>query len=245
MVRGVEGALVMFEVMDGRHPVDTERDRRDGSGAFGALHAGVAGLRLGILTPAERELASADILALYDAAVERLEALGARLEPFAMPLSVAQMRDGTGAIIGCEGYYNHGALYDDPQAPVDTDCRPRILLGKGVSARDYIAAMVRRREDQDRFERTARGFDALLWPTVATAAVPLDEVDQSGTPAGFTRAANYLGLCALSTPMGLTAGGLPGGLQIIARADDEATALRVGAAVEMCCGDIGTPPMAT
>jgi aspartyl-tRNA(Asn)/glutamyl-tRNA(Gln) amidotransferase subunit A len=85
------------------------------------------------------------------------------------------------------------------------------------------------------------GIAALLSPTVATAAVPLDEVDQSGTPAGFTRAANYLGLCALATPMGLTADRLPGSLQITARANDEAMALRVGAAYERVAPDIGHP----
>jgi aspartyl-tRNA(Asn)/glutamyl-tRNA(Gln) amidotransferase subunit A len=84
----------------------------------------------------------------------------------------------------------------------------------------------------------------LLSPTVATAAVALDQVDQSGTPAAFTRAANYLGLCALATPMGLTPQGLPGSLQIIARGNDEAMALRVGAAFEAATPSIGVPPMA-
>ncbi len=243
MVRGAEGALIMLETLDGRHPADTEQDWRAGTGAFEVLHAGVGGLRLGTLDDAGRVGVEPDILSLYDAAVDALRSLGATAEPFTMPLTFNQMRDGTGIVIGCEGYYHHGALYDDPEAPVDTDCRPRILIGRGVSARDYIGALERRRQDQARFAQAFRGVDALLSPTVGMAAVPLDRVDQTGTPAGFTRAANYLGLCALSTPMGLTPDGLPGGLQIVARAGDEPTALRIGAACERTLPPIGPPPM--
>jgi aspartyl-tRNA(Asn)/glutamyl-tRNA(Gln) amidotransferase subunit A len=241
MVRGVEGALLMYQAMAGVHPSDSECAWQAGSGAFGALRAGVAGLQLGILGDDARAGVAPDILALYDEAVAALRRLGAVCKPFRAPLSFEQMRDGTGVIIGCEGYFHHGAMYDDAQAPVDTDCRPRILLGKGVSARDYIAALRRRSADQARFACAMDGIAALLSPTVATAAVPLDQVDQSGTPAGFTRAANYLGLCALATPMGLTADRLPGSLQITARANDEAMALRVGAAYERFAPDIGHP----
>lgn len=245
MVLGVEGALLMYQAMAGVHPAESERDWRAGAGPFSVLRTGVAGLRLGILSDAGRAGVAPDILALYDEAIEALRRIGAVCTPFETPLSFEQMRDGTGAIIGCEGYYHHGAMYEDPQAPVDTDCRPRIMLGKGFSARDYIAALQRRRADQARFAAALDGIDALLSPTVATGAILLDEVDQTGTPAGFTRAANYLGLCALATPMGLSGEGLPGSLQITARANAEAMALRIGAAYERVAPDIGHPPMAS
>jgi aspartyl-tRNA(Asn)/glutamyl-tRNA(Gln) amidotransferase subunit A len=244
MVRGAEGALLMYQSMAGVHPADSERDWRAGSGPFAALRAGVAGLRLGTLTEHERAGVAPDVLALYDDAVEDLRSLGAVAEPFAPPLTFEQMRDGTGAIIGCEGYYYHGAMYEDPEAAVDSDCRPRILLGKGVSAREYIAALRQRETGKARFATALAGIHALITPTAATAAVPVAEVDQSGTPAGFTRAANYLGLCALSTPMGLTPGGLPTGLQIITRAGEELLALRIGAAFERAISGVGIPPMA-
>jgi aspartyl-tRNA(Asn)/glutamyl-tRNA(Gln) amidotransferase subunit A len=41
----------------------------------------------------------------------------------------------------------------------------------------------------------------------------------------YTRAANWLALCALSLPNGATASGLPTGLQALARAGDDATLL--------------------
>ena len=43
--------------------------------------------------------------------------------------------------------------------------------------------------------------------------------------------------------MGLTSGGLPGGLQIMARHSDEASAIRVGASFEAARGGIGHPEL--
>ena len=78
--------------------------------------------------------------------------------------------------------------------------------------------------------------DRILFPTLGIVAVPLEEVRPSDYPAGFTRPVNYLGMCAASVPMGLTPDNLPAGLQIVARAGEEATALRIGAAFERTRG---------
>ena len=74
--------------------------------------------------------------------------------------------------------------------------------------------------------------DALLTPTTLTPAIPIDQVDQSGTAAHFTRAGNYLGLCGIAIPNGFTRAGLPTSLQILCHTGDEATALRIGWAYE-------------
>ena len=75
-------------------------------------------------------------------------------------------------------------------------------------------------------------FDALLLPSTETPAIPLTAVDESGTPARFTRAGNCLELCALSVPNGLSPDGLPTSLQIACQGHEEAMALRIGWAYE-------------
>ena len=65
-----------------------------------------------------------------------------------------------------------------------------------------------------------------------TAAIPIDQIDQTTTPAHFTRAGNYLGLCAVAVPNGFTAGGLPTSLQVMCAAGQEAMALRIAWAYE-------------
>ena len=72
----------------------------------------------------------------------------------------------------------------------------------------------------------------LLTPTSLTPPLPIDQVDQAGTGAHFTRPVNYLGLCGLAVPDGFTPGGLPLSLQIVCRAGEEAMALRIGWAYE-------------
>jgi aspartyl-tRNA(Asn)/glutamyl-tRNA(Gln) amidotransferase subunit A len=91
-----------------------------------------------------------------------------------------------------------------------------------------LRALSERDEAKRDFAAALGDVDALLTPTTRTAAVPLDEVDQTSTPAHFTRFVNALEGCALALPNGFTTTGLPLSLQIICRGYDEATALRIG-----------------
>jgi aspartyl-tRNA(Asn)/glutamyl-tRNA(Gln) amidotransferase subunit A len=137
-----------------------------------------------------------------------------------------------GRIIGAEGYRFVGHLVDDMSLPVDPHVRPRIQLGRGMSARDYLLALAQCQEHRRAFATALADVDALLTPTTQTAAIPIAKVDQSGTAAVFTRAGNYLGLCALALPNGFTADHLPTSLQIMCHAGREDVALRIGWAYE-------------
>jgi aspartyl-tRNA(Asn)/glutamyl-tRNA(Gln) amidotransferase subunit A len=89
-----------------------------------------------------------------------------------------------------------------------------------------------RRVAQAAYYQTMCGFDAVLTPTITDAAPEVAKVDQSVSPGHFTRPFNYLGMCGLALPTGLTSSGLPTSLQIAARGGEEALALRIGAALE-------------
>jgi len=160
--------------------------------------------------------------------VETLARLGAAIVDVALPCRFADATDMTGRIIGSEAYQLVGDLVDNPALPIDDAVRPRIQLGRGISARDYLAALAERDALKRRFLAALDGIDALLTPTTQTAAIRVDSVDQTTTPAHFTRLVNLLELCALAVPDGFTATGLPLSLQIICRPYDEATALRIG-----------------
>jgi aspartyl-tRNA(Asn)/glutamyl-tRNA(Gln) amidotransferase subunit A len=173
-----------------------------------------------------------EVLAAYDASVETLAGLGARIVRPTLPHRFSDYAAATGRIIGCEGYRFVGHLVDDMSLPVDPHVRPRIQLGRTISARDYLMTLAERDERRREFAAAIADADALLTPTTQTAAVPIAEVDQSGTAAHFTRAGNYLGLCALAVPNGFTTAGLPTSLQILGHPGDEATVLRIGWAYE-------------
>jgi aspartyl-tRNA(Asn)/glutamyl-tRNA(Gln) amidotransferase subunit A len=125
-----------------------------------------------------------------------------------------------------------GDIVDRMDLPVDDAVRPRIWVGKSLSARDYLRALAERESVKQEFANVFRDVDALLTPTTATPAIPIAEADQSDTPAVFTRMVNLLDLCALSLPNGFTTAGLPTSLHVVGKGYDEATVLRIGWAYE-------------
>jgi aspartyl-tRNA(Asn)/glutamyl-tRNA(Gln) amidotransferase subunit A len=229
MARSVEDAALLYSVMHGPDPLDLHTlSAPPQADVMATLRRGVRGLRLTRMPANERSACAAEVLAAYDAAVDTLANLGAEIVDIALPCRFADATDMTGRIIGSEAYQLVGHLVDDPALPIDDAVRPRIQLGRNISARDYLAAIAERDELKRRFLAALDGVDALLTPTTQTAAIRVESVDQTTTPAHFTRLVNLLELCALAVPDGFTATGLPLSLQIVCRPYDEAMALRIG-----------------
>ncbi len=239
MARTITDTAIMYEVMDGRHPADTDHDLSAAIGLFAGPD--IAGLKLGALTADERDGIEPVVLEHYDAALDRLAALGARIVPFKLPVPIEHMKQDVGTIISAEGYFHHGDKYETPSNRMDTDVKPRIMAGRDISSRRLTEALFRRQLHKREVLARMQGIAALLTPTTAAPAPAIDAIDQRTTPATFTRAVNYLGFCASTVPMGLTSEGLPTGLQTVARGGDEAMALRIAGAFERDFGGIGRP----
>jgi aspartyl-tRNA(Asn)/glutamyl-tRNA(Gln) amidotransferase subunit A len=228
MARSVTDAALLYNAMQGPDPLDPRTRGVIPEDPMPMLKRGVRGLKLAAMLEAERTGVAADVLAAYDASLDALTGLGAEIVSVRLPRRFADFTDLTGRIIGAEGYFLLGDLVYDLSLPIDDAVRPRIGVGRAISARDYLRALSERERAKKEFVATLDGIDALLTPTTMTAAIPLDKVDQNSTPAHFTRFVNALDLCALALPNGFTADGLPLSVQIICRGYDEATALRIG-----------------
>ena len=117
------------------------------------------------------------------------------------------------------------------------EVRRRVLIGTYVLSAGYYdayylkAQRVRALIARD-FAAAFERVDCILAPTAPSAAFAIGE--KSDDPIAmylndvFTVPANLAGLPAISVPAGLSADGLPLGLQVIGRAFDEETVLRVG-----------------
>ena len=228
MARSVEDAALLYWAMQGPDPQDPRTQRAPPHDPIPGLKRGVRGLRLGRMPDREREVARADVLAAYDESLAQLERLGAEIVDVALPYPFASVLQLSGRIMSAEGFAINRALIEDGSLPLDEDVRPRLLAGRTITAQAYLDALEEREAMKAEMAAALEGIDALLTPTTAIPAIPLDEVDQTASPAHFTRPANFFDLCALSLPNGFSAEGLPISLQIIARGYDEATALRVG-----------------
>jgi aspartyl-tRNA(Asn)/glutamyl-tRNA(Gln) amidotransferase subunit A len=228
MARSVEDAALLYTVMQGADPLDPLTLGRSYTDPMPSLKRGVRGLRLARMPQTERAFASADVLAAYDASLEELARLGADIVAVDLPFGFADVAALNLRIMAAESYANLHDLIDDEKSPLDPDVRPRIAAGRNVSSQAYIEALQAREAMKRQFAAALDGIDALLTPTTMTTALPLDEVDQSKAPAHYTRFGNFLDLCGVALPNGFGGDGLPTSLQIICRAYDEATALRIG-----------------
>jgi aspartyl-tRNA(Asn)/glutamyl-tRNA(Gln) amidotransferase subunit A len=123
-------------------------------------------------------------------------------------------------------------IVDNNELGLDEAVRPRIRGGAGISSREYLEMLAERETLKREFASLTVDVDAVLTPATTTAAIPVNAVDQTATPAIFTRWVNYLDLCALAMPNGFAASGLPLSLQIVCRGGEEAMALRIGWALQ-------------
>ncbi|MCC6532480.1 MAG: amidase [Burkholderiales bacterium] len=233
LTRAVEDAALLLSALHGPDVNDPRTLAQAPSDVLSDLKTPVVGLRLAVLPPAELGEVDPEVMSAFDAALDSLRGLGARIDTLRLPVSFASLAELTGKIIAAEGYALHRAWIDRDDLPFDPDVRARLRAGRTISAADYIGVRAQRRRLRHEVDRLLCDFDALLLPSTPLAAIPLSGVDQSQSPMSrLTRPINLLDLCALSLPCGFTRAGLPISLQICGRGFEEARILRIGWAFE-------------
>ena len=232
----VEDAALLTAAMAGPDPRDAATlavPRLD----FDAVLAGLPDARgMRITALADDELppdTTPDVARAQARAIEVLRDAGAVVEQAHVPVDFEDLMVRNGRIIATEAWALHRAYIEDPKLEIDPWVRKRTVGGKGVSAADYIDELATRRRAGASFAEWMRGRDALLTPTLPIAALPVVDVDEVSTPlATFTRVANYLGICALALPAGLSSDGLPVSVQLLGAPFAEATLIRAGRAFQ-------------
>jgi len=233
IARSVEDCAILLALLQGNDPLDPLTAALPPSAPLEHLRRGVKGLRLARLPDGERAEFDAEVLAAYDRSLKELAAMGSEIVDLAKGgRTLRESGDLVGKIISAESYCRLAELVDNDALPLDQAVRARVRAGASISSRQYLDVLADRESAKREFSARIEGIDAVLTPSTMTPAIPLAEVDQTTTPALSTRWVNYLDLCALSLPNGMTAGGLPVSLQIACRGGDEAMALRIGWALE-------------
>jgi len=232
MCRNVEDAALLYRLIAGPDSRDQRTLLQPVEDPVPGLYRGVSGLRLARVPDSELDAIDDEVAQAYEESLKLLEQLGAQLCEVDLPHTFAGMGGLVGRIIGAEGYSYVGHLTDDDSMPVDNDVRPRIGIGRNMTARNYLLALREQQQIKVEFDRALDGIDALLTPTTAEPAPRIEDIDQSGTAARFTRPVNLIERCALALPNGFTVNGLPTSLQIICAPYREALALQIGCTYE-------------
>ena len=138
-----------------------------------------------------------------------------------------------------ESYAAHHARLECGAHQIDHRVVARMMLGKGISAQDYLELHNRRHTWIAAAQHTLQGFDAMLCPTVPMVA-PLIEPLFQDDEAFFKvnrlllrnpSAINYMDGCAWSLPCH-AAGELPVGLMVSGLAGHDARLAQVALALE-------------
>jgi aspartyl-tRNA(Asn)/glutamyl-tRNA(Gln) amidotransferase subunit A len=257
MARTLEDAAIILEVIAGHDPKDSTSSYRSVDPYRHALGQSVKGLKVGI-PDLDVEGLDPQTMALWKKGQDWLLDAGVEILPISMPhmhlalavyyiIAPAECASNLARYDGVRyGVRVEGPSLDDLYCATRADgfgaeVKRRILIGNYVlssaSYQDYYlqAQKVRRLIAQD-FTQAFFQCDALLMPTAAGPALPLSAPKRSPIEAYledvFTVPANLAGLPAISVPTGLSLDHSPMGLQLIGRAFDESTLLKLGYVLE-------------
>ena len=179
----------------------------------------------------------------FAAAVERLGRAGARITEKPVPAFDRQSEYFKGGgYAGAEAYHIHRQRADR-LAEFDPRVAKRVMLGKDLSAADYVEFGRLRAQFQRELEAELAAYDAFLLPSTPCIAPPIAEVDASDD--AYFRwnmrilrtvgLVNFLDGCAVSLPC-QPRGTAPVGLMVCGAAMSDRRILAVAAAIERALG---------
>ncbi len=244
LTRSVRDAALLLDLLAGPDPDDAQGATAPRPATLAAIEGGVGSLRLGILGEDDLGCLDPEQRRLFDDALHQLRALGAETREVRLPLPVARYLEAGGEIMSFESFKHLGRYLEGADDLVHPVIRERIARGRDIPEATYRALLDERRAAQDALRDRLSGVDALIVPGCHQTAIPVAEVDEAAAPNLFGRFVNYLDLASLALPIGLTAEGLPVGLQVAVRRFDDALALRIGRAIEKSGGRLVTQPPA-
>jgi len=196
---------------------------------------------LRLLLPRSSALADLDpqVADAFQRALGRFSERGARIEERAVPAFDRQSEYYKGGgYAGAEAYYIHRP-YLDRLAEYDPRVSTRLVLGKDMSAADYIALGDLRASYMSEIEALAAPYDAILMPSVACVAPTIAQAEASMED--YVRwnmrilrnpgLINFLDGCAASVPIH-EQGAAPVGLMVCGTAMTDRHTLAVAAALE-------------
>jgi aspartyl-tRNA(Asn)/glutamyl-tRNA(Gln) amidotransferase subunit A len=257
--RSVADAAVMLEVLAGSDAMDATSSQSAVGSYATELSKGVAGLRIGVPEEYFGEGLDPEIRAAIEGSIDQLRAAGCSIHKVSLPHTryavptyyVVATAEASANLSRFDGV-RFGLRADDANTLAamfrntrdegfGAEVKRRILLGTYVLSAGYYDAYYRKAQQvrtlltRDFVEAFAQ-VDAIVAPVTPTPAFKLgektDDPLQMYLEDIYSVAASLAGICGMSVPCGETKAGLPIGVQVLGRHFDEATMLRVGAAIE-------------
>jgi aspartyl-tRNA(Asn)/glutamyl-tRNA(Gln) amidotransferase subunit A len=247
LTRSVRDAAMFLNALAGRDRRDSTTSRHPVIDFVPEDGVSLRGMRIGFPENFYFDRIDPEVESAVRGAMARAVSMGAELKPVYVPdiaalNAVGQITLLAEATAALEPYLEDRGRFGP-------EVLGRLDQGRLISAVDYINAQRVRRKFREEFGKLWKEVDCLITPTTPATAPKIGEntvriagreEDTRVAATRLVRGINVVGLPALSMPCGLSGQGLPVGLQIVGPAFDEATILKVGAALED--GGVGIPP---
>ncbi|MFH1726050.1 MAG: Asp-tRNA(Asn)/Glu-tRNA(Gln) amidotransferase subunit GatA [Elusimicrobiota bacterium] len=256
LARCAEDAALCLSVIAGHDPKDSTSAPGERPDYLAQSEGGLAGLRVGVPKEYFQEGLDPEVEGAVRQAAEVLAGLGAGVREVSLPHTrycvsayyiiapseaSANLARFDGIRYGRRIADNGGsggllALYEDSRgAGFGAEVKRRIMLGthalsSGYYDAYYLKAQKVRTLIRRDFDAAFAGVDILLTPTAPSPAFRFGE--KTADPLQmylsdiYTLPCNLAGHCGISVPCGLTAAGLPIGLQLMGRPSEEGLLLR-------------------
>ena len=237
ITRTVADAALMLNVISEPDARDWHALPYDAADYGEDLQAGVKDLRIAYSPDLGFVDVDAEIAAAVKDALGVLEGLGARVEEVAGPF------EPTGPTFlahwACGAAQLLRMFSEEQRALIDPDLQEVAAFGEQISLADYLDAVAVRGALGERMQRFFDRFDLLVTPTLPIPAFTAG-IEKPETMAGdrwadwtpFTYPFNLTQQPACSVPCGLTAAGLPMGMQIVGPKYADGLVLRAARAFE-------------
>ena len=242
ITRTVPDAALMLEVMSGPHPGDRHSMIPPLGNLKGSLRKGVKGLKMAWSADLGFARVSREVQEICAKAARKFVILGAKVEEADPGFPNPEMCYVTIVNAELSAALSRFGTLEEIKDQLTPRLAERLKANQSLTALDYLQASFTRRELASTVAQFFEKYDLLLTPTIGVSAWPIDlplgiveEVDgMPVTPRGWllTFPFNLTGQPAASIPAGWTKDGLPVGLQIVGRYNDEATIFRAAAAFE-------------
>lgn len=269
MTRTVSDAALMLSAMVGHDSKDSTSAAEPMPDLAAGLGQGVKGLRIGI--PAEYKVDGmpSEIQAIWSQGIAWLKDAGAEIVDISLPHTGYALA--TYYIIAPAEASSNLARYDGVRyglrvdggslaemysntrgAGFGAEVQRRVLIGTYVLSAGYYDAYYRKAQRvraliRRDFDEAFKTVDAVLTPTAPSDAFAVganeDDPVKMYLNDVFTVPASLAGLPGASVPAGLSARGLPLGLQVLGRMFDEPMVLRVARALEKAAAFSARPAM--
>jgi aspartyl-tRNA(Asn)/glutamyl-tRNA(Gln) amidotransferase subunit A len=239
IARTVEDTALVLSVISGYDPKDVGSTNVDVPNYAPPLQEDLRGVRIGVPRSYFFDRVDREVLGAVGVAIGVLRELGAVVDdvdfpgaPRALVLFPFLSRPEAASFQG-EFLRTRGEDYGD--------VRWNVELGELILATDYIRAQRLRTAMRQELDGVFEQVDALVTPSTRTVAHPIGKpwsevdgqpIDPFDLAVGPTAPFTLTGSPALSVPCGFNSEGLPIGMQIVGRAWQESTILRIAAAYQ-------------